>query len=124
MTKKPNKIIIGGIAYNVCGLFMAKNVLAVEIDKGVQGGADAAKAEGTVSKLEDQVRNVTNILLLVIGIVAVIMLIVGGLMYIFSGGDPNNTKRAKDTILYTIVGIVVALLAYAIVTFVVGRFQG
>jgi hypothetical protein len=50
------------------------------------------------------------------------MLIVGGLRYVLSGGDPKNTQAAKDTILYAVVGIVVALLAYAIANFVLGQF--
>ena len=46
------------------------------------------------------------------------MLIIGGLRYVISQGDANNVKQAKDTILYAIIGIVVAILAYAVVNFV------
>lgn len=103
-------------------LFLAK-VYAEDLQGGIESGANAAKGKGTVTNLEVQIRNITNTLLLIVGIAAVIMLIIGGLMYIFSGGDPNNTKRAKDVILYTIIGIAVALLSYAIVTFVLGSFK-
>lgn len=64
-------------------------------------------------------KNVTNLLLYIVGIVAVIMVIVGGFLYITSSGDPGRTKSAKDTIVYAVIGIVVALLAYAIVNFVI-----
>ena len=50
------------------------------------------------------------------------MLIIGGIRYVVSGGDSGAVTSAKNTILYAIVGIVVAILAYALVNFVVGSF--
>jgi len=61
--------------------------------------------------------------LYIVGISAVIVIIVAGLRYVLSGGDPKNTTAAKDTILYAVIGLVVALLSFAIVNFVVVRFQ-
>lgn len=58
--------------------------------------------------------------LFLIGAISVIMLIYGGIRYTLSGGKPEAVTNAKNTILYAIVGIVVALLAYAIIDFVVG----
>lgn len=72
------------------------------------------------SDIGSVIKTITNTLMTVVGIAAVIMLIIGGLMYIFSGGNPEQTKRAKDTILYAIIGIIIAILSYAIVNFVVG----
>lgn len=51
-----------------------------------------------------------------------IMLIIGGLRYVVSGGDASKVQDAKNTILYALVGIVVAILAYAAVNFVIGSF--
>lgn len=53
-----------------------------------------------------------------VGLAAVIMIIVGGIFYVKSMGDPGKTKRARDTIIYGVVGLIVALLAYAIVALV------
>lgn len=64
--------------------------------------------------------NITNTALFLIGAISVIMLIYGGIRYTISGGEASNVAAAKNTILYAIVGLVVALLAYAIVNFVVG----
>jgi len=61
---------------------------------------------------------IVNILLFIIGAVAVIMLIVGGIRYTVSGGKSDEVTAAKNTILYAIVGIVVAFLAYAVVNWV------
>ncbi len=63
-------------------------------------------------------QTITNILLFLIGAIAVIMLIIGGVRYVISGGDQAQVTSAKNTILYAIVGIVVAFLAYAAVNFV------
>ena len=50
------------------------------------------------------------------------MLIIGGIRYVISQGDAKQIESAKNTILYAVIGIIVALLAYAIVTFVVNSF--
>lgn len=60
-----------------------------------------------------------NTMIFIVGTVAVLMIIVGGLRYVLSGGDASGTKSAKDTILYAIIGVVIAILAYAIVNFAV-----
>lgn len=61
---------------------------------------------------------ITEKVLLVIGVVSVFMLIYGGLRYILSGGDAKKVTDAKNTILYAIIGLVIAILAFAIVRFV------
>jgi len=63
---------------------------------------------------------VINVALGLIGLIAVIIIIYGGIQYMTSTGDSTKVKKAKDTILYGIIGLVVALLAYAIVKFVLG----
>ncbi len=66
-------------------------------------------------------QKVANILIFLVGAIAVIMLIVGGLRYVLSGGSKDAVEGAKNTILYAIIGIVVAILAYAAVQFVVNN---
>lgn len=78
-----------------------------------------AKNDDQVSTL---VTSIINILLFAIGTIAVIMIIVGGIRYTLSNGDASQIKSAKDTILYSVIGLVVSLLAFAIVSFVVGKF--
>ena len=80
------------------------------------------QSSGLNGDLAAQITIITSTLLLFVGISAVIMLIIGGFRYVFSQGNEKNISGAKDTILYAIVGIVVALLSYAIVNFVIGRF--
>jgi hypothetical protein len=66
---------------------------------------------------------VANTLIFLTAAIAVIMVIVGGLRYVLSGGNPKAVEDAKNTILYSIVGIVVASAAYAIVYFVSGKLH-
>lgn len=61
---------------------------------------------------------IINVVLGVLGLLAVVVIIYGGFMYTTSAGDASKIKKAKDTIMYGVIGLVIALLAYAIVNFV------
>ena len=67
------------------------------------------------------IQNIINWVLAAMGLIAVIMVIVGGFTYMTSQGDPTKTKKGRDTILYGIIGLIIALLAFAIVNFVLGN---
>jgi len=58
------------------------------------------------------------------GVVAVGLIIYGGYMYVLSNGDPSRVKKAKDVILYSVIGLVVIILAFAITTIVIGGVKG
>ncbi len=64
-------------------------------------------------------KTIVNVILFLVGAIAVIMLVFGGVKYTVSNGDSNAVTSAKNTIMYAIVGLVVAILAYAIVNFVI-----
>ncbi len=85
-----------------------------------QSGASSVANSQLTGNLTSSVSIIINILIFIIGLVAVIMLIVGGFRYVFSQGNEKSVQGAKDTILYAIIGIVVAVLAFAIVNFVLG----
>lgn len=61
---------------------------------------------------------IVNVLLFLIGAISVIMLIYGGIRYTISGGNSANVTAAKNTIMYAIIGLIVAFLAFAIVNWV------
>lgn len=75
----------------------------------------------TTTKVNSILVLVINIFSLVVGVVAVIMIIIGGLKYITSGGESSNVTSAKNTILYAIVGLVIVALAQVIVHFVLQK---
>lgn len=88
----------------------------------LSSGADCARGAEQPENLFGEggiFQVVTNILLFLIGAISVIMLIFGGIRYVVSGGDSTAVTAAKNTILYAIVGILIAFLAYAAVNFVI-----
>lgn len=96
------------------------------IEGGIEAGAACAKPSTGANTLfgDDSVfKAVTDIMLFLIGAISVIMLIVGGIQYVMSGGEQAKVTGAKNTILYAIIGIVVAFLAYAAVGFVSSQLR-
>lgn len=84
-------------------------------------GENTAKGEGQPTNLFENdgiFKVIINALLFLIGIVSVIMLIIGGFKYTTSNGSQEAVSSAKNTIMYAIIGIVVAVLAFAIVNWV------
>ena len=65
--------------------------------------------------------NIINYILYVAGILAVVMIIVSGLKMTMSAGDAGAVQKAKNTLVYAIIGLVIAVLAYAIVNFVLKK---
>ncbi len=79
---------------------------------------DANRCDAGSTNLTKIVQTIINTITYVIGIIAVIMIILGGISYATSQGDAAKVKKGKDTILYGIIGLVIAILAYAIINFV------
>ena len=90
------------------------------ITQGVNGAGDT----GGGGDINSVFKKVVEVLLFLIGAVSVIMIVVGGIKYTTSGGDSAQVTSAKNTIMYAVVGLIVALLGYAIVNFVVKAFAG
>ena len=82
------------------------------------------KGDGNKNDLMTTLSTIINVIIGVVGFVAVIVIILGGVQYTTSAGDPGKVKKAKDTIMYGIIGLVVALLAFAIVNFVLSSLMG
>ena len=104
-----------------------KNALTVIASSLTEGMDSAKKAAGSGNAgkgdIDSAVQTGIQVLIWIVGIAAVIVIIIGGIMYTTSAGDASKTKRAKDTIFYGIIGLIIALLAYTIVLFVGGQFD-
>ena len=70
--------------------------------------------------LKNQIVAIINAVIGVLGLICVVVIILGGIQYMTSSGDSGKVKKAKDTILYGIIGLVICVLAFAIVNFVIG----
>ena len=118
IAKKFSPIILAAVLVFGAALFVSQNSYALTIFDGV----NAARGNDQPTELfgvGGVLTTVTNILLFVVGALSVIMLIVGGLRYVVSGGNSTAVTAAKNTILYAIVGLVIAFLAYAAINFVI-----
>jgi len=83
---------------------------------------DSAVCANKDDKAEGFVGTLVNVLLYILGAISVIVLIIGGILYVISGGNSSSVAKAKNTITYAIVGLIVSFLAYAIVNWVVDLF--
>lgn len=101
----------------VAATFMLPSVAYAD-SSSVQGGVDAAKGDLSGVALNTSVTNIINLIIFSTGIIAVVVIIIGGIRYVVSQGDEKSIEGAKNTILYAVVGLIVAVLAYAIVNFV------
>lgn len=68
---------------------------------------------------DGKINSVFNIIIGILAVVAVLIIILAGLKYITSSGDPQGVASAKKAILYAILGLVVCALAFSVVTFVI-----
>lgn len=134
--KKLLAVIFGVLAgFGLLG-FLAAPVSAVELgeDPICESGAGVYTAEELKAlgckAVDDKsgdigvvMSNIIKIVIAVIGIVAVIVIIISGVTFLTSQGDPAKVKRAKDTILYAVLGLILSVLAYTIVNFVSGAIN-
>ena len=130
MSKKLKNILISTLTvavmvFGVAIIYQTGNTeIAGAINSEITSGMNATSA-GTSTPTDANVviKNVTNIMFFIIGAVSVIMLIYGGIRYTTSGGNTNSVTAAKNTVIYSIVGLVISILAYAIVNFVVTNIK-
>lgn len=76
------------------------------------------------ANLLDSVTGIINGVIAVLGFVCVVVMIVGGVNYMTSAGDTNKVTKAKNTILYGLIGLVICVLSFAIVNFVINNIIG
>lgn len=112
------------------GLFAAQPALAAPANVFQPCSGDAASSGTAIcGNQDDQTlfgpgsawNKILNTLIYVIGAASVLMIVIGGLRYTLSGGDSGAITSAKNTILYAVIGIIIAALAYPIVNFVLAR---
>lgn len=117
---KNKKQILLLIALVIGGVFLMSTpgVSALTLREGVE----AARCDGCPADLFGDggvFKQITNTLIYIVGVIAVVMLVFGGIKYVVSGGDAKKVTDAKNTVLYAIIGLVIAFVSYAIVTFVI-----
>ena len=114
-------LMVAVMVFGVSIIYQTGNTeIAGAVNSEITSGMNATSAgTSTPTNANVVIKNVTNTMFFIIGAVSVIMLIYGGIRYTTSGGNANSVTAAKNTIMYSIIGLVVAILAFAVVQFVV-----
>lgn len=118
------------IALMICMVFGASALLTTSLSGSVSAqvsdGIDIATTpEMKGKKIEGKgglIQTVVNVLLWVVGALSVIMIIFSGIRYVTSAGDAAKTKAAQNSLIYAVVGLIVAIFAWAIVNMVIDKF--
>ena len=119
------KLIVVGVVATLALAFAT--VPVAHADYNLDKGISDSKGDQVAEKVDDPqqlVKGIVNGILYFVGILSVIMLIWGGILYTTSSGDSNKVTTAKNTIMYAVIGLVVAIFAYAIVNFVLTTSRG
>lgn len=113
------------IVLGVGVLFVQPTAVHASAKNEITNGFNDAggNAAGQITDLPAQARTIINTMLFMVGMLSVVMIIYSGLRYITAHGDKEQINSAKNTLIYSIVGLVIAILAYAIVNWVMGRFN-
>ena len=117
------------IAIMICAVFgvsvLSTASLSGSVSAQVSKGIDTATTSEMKGKSIDGdkglIKTVVNVLLWAVGVLSVIMIIFSGFRYITSSGDASKTKSAQSTLIYSVVGLIVAIMAWAIVNMVINR---
>ncbi len=109
--------LIFGLAPQLAKAVDCSSSTAAAIQCGTNNVA-GVPPNATPGNLDTTISHIVNLISLVVGIAAVIMIIVGGLRYIMSGGNQERIKSAKNTVLYALIGLIIVALAQVIVKFV------
>jgi hypothetical protein cdiviTM7_00647 len=116
--------IIAGLLTIGFGVALVTAPVSALGEGGAPAGVNAERGDNTPSNLVNGdssiVRRAINIMLFGVGVLSVVMLIFGGFRYVISGGKKESVTNAKNTILYAIIGLLVAVFAYAIINFILG----
>ena len=98
-------------------------VYADSRDEAQNGAKLVDGGSGSNQNLPDIITTIINVMLFIAAALAVIMIIYGGIRYITAHGDEKQVKVAKDTIVYSVAGLIIAILAYALVAFIFNSFK-
>lgn len=108
-------IALGAFALVPDSALAASGASKNEVCSGIGGCNDST------NNITNTIRNVVNVFSAIVGVVAVIVVLIAGFQYVTAAGDSSKVATAKSTLIYAIVGLIVAALSQAIVQFVLKK---
>lgn len=109
------KKLISKVKWSVLGVFLPILVLAQAIP--------TVKPLESTRSLEEVIKGVLNVVIGLVGLIAVVVIVYGGILITMSGGDEEKSKDGKNYLLYGIIGLVVVILSYSIIGFITSSFK-
>jgi hypothetical protein len=125
-----NKFILMASALFLSVFIMTSNTVTAQfnpIGESCQGEAadsevcKSATEENPISGRRGAILRIANILSILGGVAAVVMIVVSGIKIILSGGDANRVKSGRETLIYAFIGLIVILLSRSLIVFIVNR---
>ena len=95
--------------------------VSAQVSKGIDTATTSEMKGKSIDGDKGLIKTVVNVLLWAVGILSVIMIIFSGFRYITSAGDASKTKSARSTLICSVVGLIVGIMAWAIVNMVINR---
>lgn len=121
---KKAKVGLSALAFSVVGTTVySATALADAADSITKGVGKTEGSAGGNKSLGDGIETITSMLLFAVGVIAVIAIIIGGIRYTTANGDQGHVTQAKNTIMYAVIGLIVALVSFAIIQFVLNAFS-
>lgn len=122
---KKSNIVFGLACLVMFGIAVAvptmANAAPVDVLQSCNGNPEGRVCQGGGNTVFEIIKGIVSLLITIAGIISVIMIIVGGIKYATSGGDAKAISSGKDTLVYAVVGLVISIMAFAIVNFVLGK---
>ena len=121
------KILTAGILMiGLLGVFTPAVFAANGIDICSNGNENSVYCKNKGSgetQVNGIIKTIVEVLLTAVGAISIIMIVIGGIMFALSSGDAQKAAKARNTVLYAVVGLIVSIFASAIVNFVFNRFN-
>ena len=124
-------VVVASMALVMTGLGVVSSLpvqAACDPKKGMEGALqdDCSRGPGQAKELDGNqgvITTIINTMLFIVGLLAVIMIIYAGIRFVTAHGDEKQVESARQTIIYSVVGLIVAILAYALVNWVFAQFK-
>ena len=124
-------VVVASMALVMAGLGVLSSLpaqAACDPKKGMEGALqdDCSRGPGQAKELDGNqgvITTIINTMLFIVGLLAVIMIIYAGIRFVTAHGDEKQVESARQTIIYSVVGLIVAILAYALVNWVFSQFK-
>ena len=115
-------LIIGAIAAIIAPqmiLASSSNLVFADAKTQIESAVNEVGGSENKTDVRGFIGNIIKTMFFIVGVLAVIVIIFAGVTFVMSAGDSQTIQKAKTTIIYAVIGLIVSILSYAIVNFVV-----